>query len=197
MNETTPTAPAVICIKCGKPTNVAIYGNFVDQVGPVCLACHLNPPTVSDAMILTQLCQQVAELTQERDQLKLSLDKEVESSTLAIEILDGHALPIDYSDQSQPELLRKLCEHLEHFESLKFSDQEEMEQLKAELLNSEAVVSALRFELTAVTAERDQAKRDHAATDALLCAEQDESDWLRGVNARICDELAERKPNER
>lgn len=33
----------------------------------------------------------------------------------AIEILDGNEPPIDWRDQSQPELLRKLCEHLEAF----------------------------------------------------------------------------------
>lgn len=34
---------------------------------------------------------------------------------LAIDILDGNADPIDWRDRSQPELLRKLCEHLEAF----------------------------------------------------------------------------------
>ena len=34
----------------------------------------------------------------------------------AINILDGNDEPIDWRDGSQPELLRKLCEHLEAFD---------------------------------------------------------------------------------
>ena len=37
---------------------------------------------------------------------------------LAIDILDGNAFPIDWTDRSQPELLRKLCEHLEYHRKL-------------------------------------------------------------------------------
>jgi hypothetical protein len=33
----------------------------------------------------------------------------------AIDILDGNAKPIDWRDKTHPELLRKLCEHLEAF----------------------------------------------------------------------------------
>lgn len=35
------------------------------------------------------------------------------TEALAIDILDGNAAPIDWRDDEQPELLRKLCEHLE------------------------------------------------------------------------------------
>ena len=38
-----------------------------------------------------------------------------ESVSRAIDILDGNADLIDWRDGSQPELLRKLCEHLEAF----------------------------------------------------------------------------------
>ena len=40
------------------------------------------------------------------------LQKQVDK---AIDILDGNADPIDWRDKTQPELLRKLCEHLEAF----------------------------------------------------------------------------------
>lgn len=42
-------------------------------------------------------------------------DPYVDEITTAIEILDGNSEPIDWRDGNQPELLRKLCEHLEHY----------------------------------------------------------------------------------
>lgn len=33
----------------------------------------------------------------------------------AIDILDGNKEPIDWRDKNHPELLRKLCEHLENY----------------------------------------------------------------------------------
>ena len=35
----------------------------------------------------------------------------------AIDILDGNKEPIDWRDKKHPELLRKLCEHLENYRS--------------------------------------------------------------------------------
>lgn len=46
--------------------------------------------------------------------------KELENTIQdAIDILDGEKEPIDFRDKNQPELLRKLCEHLEN---CKYSD---------------------------------------------------------------------------
>ena len=36
----------------------------------------------------------------------------------AIDILDGNMEPIDWRDGKQPELLRKLCEHLEVYRKM-------------------------------------------------------------------------------
>jgi hypothetical protein len=36
----------------------------------------------------------------------------------AINILDGNEEPVDWRDRANPELLRKLCEHLEYFSEL-------------------------------------------------------------------------------
>ena len=61
-----------------------------------------------------------------------SVDVPLEENLIAIYILDGGLKPIDWRDRSQPELLRKLCEHLEYFESLRDSNakwQERIEQL--------------------------------------------------------------------
>lgn len=48
----------------------------------------------------------------------------------AINILDGNNDPIDTNDDSQPELLLKLCAHLEYFELLKTNkcDQEPLSE---------------------------------------------------------------------
>lgn len=41
-----------------------------------------------------------------------------EQISRAIDILDGNAKPVDFTDPTQPELLRKVSEHVAAFERL-------------------------------------------------------------------------------
>ena len=60
-----------------------------------------------------------------RQQLNLSL-KHIAN---AVDILDGNAEPVDPLDQEQPELLRKLSEHMEAYHSL-VDDRHRLERLE-------------------------------------------------------------------
>lgn len=48
----------------------------------------------------------------ERDEARADVDQLFETTSKAIQIIDGIIDRIDWTDQTQPELLRKLCEHL-------------------------------------------------------------------------------------
>lgn len=56
--------------------------------------------------------RRIAELERENAKLREVLAK-------ATEILDGIADFIDHRDPNQPELLRKLCEHLHHYNRIR------------------------------------------------------------------------------
>ena len=93
-SKTTKTTGNDTCPYCGQSTNF-----------PKDHAC--SSPEVKQAF--NQLTETVASYRQETLQ--------------AINILDGNEDPIDWRDPSQPELLRKLCEHLEYHKTLE--DQKE------------------------------------------------------------------------
>jgi hypothetical protein len=68
-------------------------------------------PRAKQEEIIADLRKQNAE----QELLITELEGEV---ARAIDILDGNAEGVDWRDKKQPELLRKLCEHLEVFHRL-------------------------------------------------------------------------------
>jgi len=102
---------------------------------------------------------EIKKLREQLAAVKKILEMEVEISTKAICIMDGNAPRIDYADQAQPELLRKLCEHLLAWD---------------EVVKGKGI---LEYSLAAITRERDQLREQY---NTLVTARNTAFDILGG-----------------
>jgi len=75
-----------------------------------------NIDIIKDFSRLQAECRELGKSNVEFVQENKRLCKEI---LHAIDILDGNSELIDWRDKSHPELLRKLCEHLEAFRGIK------------------------------------------------------------------------------